>query len=163
MAIDPNTRFAPDFAQKNPSLAYWQQSVQQQQQDANNGGGGGIGGGGGGGGGGGNLADQFKLDPVSVKYPAFMPGQMQALAGQLNAGFGGGVGNYTNYLNQVYEPFKFKQYQMPLDGVMGTGGDKKNPFDKKRQPNKWANWNLENQAPAPAADPMQPYGQNWMW
>jgi hypothetical protein len=125
--------------------------------------GGGVGGGGGGGGtggGGGNLADQFKLDPVSVKYPAFMPGQMQALAGQLNAGFGGGVGNYTNYLNQVYEPFKFKQYQMPLDGVMGTGGNKKNPFDKKRQPNKWANWNLENQAPA---DPMQPYGQNWMW
>jgi hypothetical protein len=125
--------------------------------------GGGVGGGGGGGGtggGGGNLADQFKLDPVSVKYPAFMPGQMQALAGQLNAGFGGGVGNYTNYLNQVYEPFKFKQYQMPLDGVMGTGGNKKNPFDKKKQPNKWANWNLENQAPA---DPMQPYGQNWMW
>ena len=42
--------------------------------------------------------------------PAFMPGQKQALASQLNEGFGGGAGNWGDYLNMVYSPMKIRTF-----------------------------------------------------
>lgn len=48
--------------------------------------------------------------------PAFMPGQEQALAQQLNMGFGGGKGQWSNYLDKVYSPLVIQPFTPSVPG-----------------------------------------------
>jgi len=65
-----------------------------------------------------------KPDDKANMVPAFMPGQRNALANQLNQGFGGGTGDWRNYLASVYSstpnpnfvPGKKDKPKRPEDG-----------------------------------------------
>lgn len=77
----------------------------------NNGGGNNQGGGNGGG------------QPNTTTIPAFQPGQLQALAAQLNAGFGGGVKDWKQDLRNTFDPTKMQPFNY---GGGGGGGGKGN-------------------------------------
>jgi hypothetical protein len=51
--------------------------------------------------------------PTTSTIPAGMPGQLQALAGQLSAGYGGGASPFLESLN-YYHPMRQVQYQEPI-------------------------------------------------
>lgn len=63
------------------------------------------------------------------KLSAFQPGQLGALANQLNAGFGGGVKDWKADLRGTYDPTKIKPFNWGggNGGGNGNGGGKPDP------------------------------------
>ena len=65
--------------------------------------------------------------------PAFLPGQREALAVQLSAGFGHPTGSaspagFANYLNQIYSPAQTLTFKPgPLKPTTPTAGSGKKP------------------------------------
>ena len=61
------------------------------------------------------------------KMPAFQPGQLGALANQLNAGFGGGVQDWKADLRNTYDPTQVKPFNWGGGNGGGNGGGKPDP------------------------------------
>lgn len=72
------------------------------------------------------------------RIPAFMPGQQNALADQLQAGFGGGLGHWQNFLGNTYssmapiQPFQYgdpkKKPEDDKNGKPDDKGGKREPY-----------------------------------
>lgn len=62
----------------------------------------------------------------NTMLPAFMPGQQDALAAQLNQGFGGGASEWSGMLGNLYSPSKlFGDFKYgKIDGGRGSNGGK---------------------------------------
>lgn len=65
--------------------------------------------------GGGNNGGNQPNNPNTV-LPAFMPGQLSALSQQLNAGFGGGVKDWRQDLQNTYDPTVIKPFNFNTAG-----------------------------------------------
>jgi hypothetical protein len=72
-----------------------------------------------------------KQDTAPKYINAFFPGQKGLLAQQLNAGFGGGLKNWSNQLDKTYSAMpQFQPYPYPAPengGKDNPGGGKKDP------------------------------------
>lgn len=62
-------------------------------------------------------------------YPAFQPGQLGALASQLNAGFGGGVADWKANLRNTYNPTRVSPFHYGGGGGNHHGGGNNNGGD----------------------------------
>jgi len=66
--------------------------------------------------------------------PAFQPGQLGALASQLNAGFGGGFKAWKGDLRDTYDPTRMKEFD--FGAKHGGGGDKRGGKNDPNNPGK---------------------------
>lgn len=60
--------------------------------------------------------------PSQMQFPAFLPGQQQAIAQQLSQGYGAPAQSYMGQMNKVYSPVNLTQMQEPLTQTMRAFG-----------------------------------------
>jgi hypothetical protein len=120
------------MANSNP-FGYTGPQLQAYNQMMSGSGGNGGGGGGGGSGGGGDIFQGKTLDylptrpqygnmPQMQNFPAFMPGQQEAIAQQLSQGFGAPQQSYMEQMNALYKPVGMTQLSEPLTQSMRAWG-----------------------------------------
>lgn len=63
-------------------------------------------------------ASGFQGNPVNMQMPAGMPGQIQSVGNDLNAGFGG---DHLSHLQRLYSPTQFKGFQA-IPGLQSNAG-----------------------------------------
>lgn len=73
-----------------------------------------------------NNGRNIKGNSNTLVMPAFMPGQLGSLATDLNAGFGGGVGDWKDSLRQVTAPMRIDMTPGHARNRGGNGGGKNN-------------------------------------
>lgn len=80
---------------------------------------------------------------MAPMLPAFQPGQLRALANDLNAGFGGGVKDWKQDLRNTFDPTRMK----PFDYTPGKGGNKGGNGKNDGRPNPMVNPGAHNPGP----------------
>lgn len=94
------------------------------------------------------------MAPRAVTYPAGMPGQNEAVAAQLAAGFGGAPADYAAQMAAIYQPKTLFELQQPL------GVSRAQSAGKASTGNPVLDALLGIKAPAPAAPAATPAAQN---